>query len=266
MPIPNPSFTFEQNFLGISFTDKSGEKPNVWNWDFGDGNSSTEQHPQHIYTSSGTYTVTFTAGNTEGSNFITQTLYLKDQINYGYTILEIIATERPIGIAADPIFELQRQKYWQLHLQTLITPNIADPFVFTEDQWPNLVNILIAKLVVHDIVMKSAKEALAGAISSGSTTTTSGGGIKSIETGPSKVEWYDVSSTMSQIFKPGGAGNKSIFDTLNDDICNIASRYRIKLPMCLALSQNTIIPQKVGRSEDRYLSETLRKYGWGNLS
>lgn len=46
------------DFLDLS-TDTDG-----WCWDFGDGDSSTLQHPTHTYTSPGTYTVTLTAKDT----------------------------------------------------------------------------------------------------------------------------------------------------------------------------------------------------------
>lgn len=48
----------------ISFTDASTVGSNVWNWDFGDGNASTNQNPTHTYGAPGTYTVTLTAQNT----------------------------------------------------------------------------------------------------------------------------------------------------------------------------------------------------------
>lgn len=38
----------------------------TWNWDFGDGGSSTQQNPIHTYTGAGTYTVTLTVTNSAG--------------------------------------------------------------------------------------------------------------------------------------------------------------------------------------------------------
>jgi len=49
-PISNP--------CALDFHDQSSGSPDSWYWDFGDGNSSTQQNPSHIYTVSGTYTVT----------------------------------------------------------------------------------------------------------------------------------------------------------------------------------------------------------------
>lgn len=48
----------------ILFTDGSTVGTNQWAWNFGDGQSSTVQNPNHPYVASGTYTVTLTAQNT----------------------------------------------------------------------------------------------------------------------------------------------------------------------------------------------------------
>ena len=54
--------------LTVEFTDQSTNDPTGWSWDFGDGNTSTEQHPTHTYTDPGIYTVQLTASNGEGSS------------------------------------------------------------------------------------------------------------------------------------------------------------------------------------------------------
>lgn len=47
--------------LTVEFTDETTGSPDTWLWDFGDGDTSTEQNPTHVYTEPGTYTVTLTA-------------------------------------------------------------------------------------------------------------------------------------------------------------------------------------------------------------
>ncbi len=46
--------------LEVQFTDLSIGNPAQWDWDFGDGGTSSEEDPSHTYTSPGTYTVSLT--------------------------------------------------------------------------------------------------------------------------------------------------------------------------------------------------------------
>jgi PKD repeat protein len=56
--------------LPVQFTDASTNVPTSWNWDFGDGTTSTEQNPVHTYTESETYTITLEACNALGCDTI----------------------------------------------------------------------------------------------------------------------------------------------------------------------------------------------------
>jgi PKD repeat protein len=60
----------------IMFLDQSQNLPTGWTWDFGDGGSSADQNPFHTYGSVGTFNVTLTASNPNGSDAITQTNYV----------------------------------------------------------------------------------------------------------------------------------------------------------------------------------------------
>ena len=53
--------------LDVQFTDLSTDKPTAWRWDFGDGQTSFEQHPVHRYMTPGSYTVCLEASNEFGS-------------------------------------------------------------------------------------------------------------------------------------------------------------------------------------------------------
>jgi PKD repeat protein len=54
--------------LTVNFFDTSTNYPMAWNWSFGDGVNSTTQSPSHVYSTPGTYTVTLSAWNTNGTN------------------------------------------------------------------------------------------------------------------------------------------------------------------------------------------------------
>lgn len=49
--------------LTVEFEDLTTGQPDTWSWDFGDGNTSMEQNPTHVFENSGTFTVRLTASN-----------------------------------------------------------------------------------------------------------------------------------------------------------------------------------------------------------
>ncbi len=60
--------------LNVQFTDKSGNNPFAWAWNFGDGAISGAQNPSHTYTAAGNYTVTLTTQNNVGTSQKTQVI------------------------------------------------------------------------------------------------------------------------------------------------------------------------------------------------
>jgi len=61
---PNPEIFYTNNFQQITFGDSTtGPELNYWLWEFGDGQSSSVQHPVHQYAASGIYQVCLTVGN-----------------------------------------------------------------------------------------------------------------------------------------------------------------------------------------------------------
>jgi gliding motility-associated-like protein len=83
---PVPAFTSTVNYCEnaeISFTDQSNDNGNPltsWLWDFGDGTSSTEQNPKHIYARAGQYTVILKIQNSTSCNVqeLPKTIQLKE--------------------------------------------------------------------------------------------------------------------------------------------------------------------------------------------
>ncbi len=72
--VANPSITYPGDT--IWFSDLSLYSPTQWLWDFGDGQTSADQHPWHVYSQPGGYTVTLEATNAIGSKSKTVLYYI----------------------------------------------------------------------------------------------------------------------------------------------------------------------------------------------
>jgi hypothetical protein len=77
--LPRADFTFGTNNLTVVFTDTTTGRPTRWQWDFGDGNTSTLQNPTHAYSSPGTFVVTLIASNSQGSDTISKFVSVSGQ-------------------------------------------------------------------------------------------------------------------------------------------------------------------------------------------
>lgn len=66
---PTATFDWTSNGLGVSFTDSSvaGDGPIVsWDWDFGDGERSNVQNPQHTYAANSTFEASLVVRDANG--------------------------------------------------------------------------------------------------------------------------------------------------------------------------------------------------------
>jgi PKD repeat protein len=81
-PLPQPVADFSAtstdgaNPLTVDFMDASSGSITTWAWDFGDGGTSTAQHPSHHYAQVGTYTVSLTVSGPGGSDTQIKTDYI----------------------------------------------------------------------------------------------------------------------------------------------------------------------------------------------
>jgi thermitase len=92
---PTAGFTYNVNDLTATFTDTSTDSDGTiagWDWDFGDGNSSTVQNPVHSYAVAGTYSVGLTVMDEDGGT---------DTSNQSVTV-----TDPPIIVTAEAIGEI----------------------------------------------------------------------------------------------------------------------------------------------------------------
>lgn len=88
------SFTHTTDGLSVTFTDTStGAESRVWS--FGDGLTSTAQHPTHVYSAAGTYCVTLTITSEDGE-MSAATLLLMLQNVPGATFDEVVDALAPV--------------------------------------------------------------------------------------------------------------------------------------------------------------------------
>jgi PKD repeat protein len=112
-PPPTPpvaDFTADETTVtegeSVQFTDLSANNPTSWSWNFGGGtpSTSTAQNPSVTYNTAGTYNVSLTATNDDGSNTKTETAYITvNEASGGSDPVEISFTdfENGFGIWTD---------------------------------------------------------------------------------------------------------------------------------------------------------------------
>lgn len=74
--MPMALFDYQIDGITVQFTNYSTDAT-TYMWDFGDGNTSTEENPLHVYAESGNYIITFTATGEGGSKTIKEMLKIQ---------------------------------------------------------------------------------------------------------------------------------------------------------------------------------------------
>lgn len=170
---------------------------------------------------------------------------------------DLVVNELPPGLVLPAAFIALKATEWRLYLQKAITPPIANIDVQNEAAWPILVNILIAKLVVFDFIIKSIKSLIAG---STLQDVGSGANIKKVETGPSNVEFHDPFAALAKFFNRTKYGTP--LQAMAIDICQLARRLRVYLPICENPNMDATIPLKAERTPTPTVAEFLiSKFG-----
>ena len=101
---PNANFNATQTTAvcpgSVKFNDTSTDTPQSWLWNFGDGGTSTQQNPTHVYAQPGQYSVKLVVTNTLGSDSLLLTNYIT------ITSFNLAVTATPDTICAGDTVQL----------------------------------------------------------------------------------------------------------------------------------------------------------------
>jgi PKD repeat protein len=94
--------------LLVDFTSVSWYKPETWLWNFGDpttgaSNTSTEMHPDHVFSAPGYYTVCLTVSNSYGSDSICKLVYIDASVDAQEP--QLTKTEQGVLVYPNPASE-----------------------------------------------------------------------------------------------------------------------------------------------------------------
>ena len=259
-------FTFSSiHTLEVSFTNLSqGTGQAIPTWDFGDGSEgSHELSPSHTYEKPGRYEVklSYPGEGEEANNSCTQVIMVSDKVftTLSDTIYKLIDTWLPTEVFGEinQAAKVSMIKKWQLYIHPLVNHCIPIEELYNELYYEALENQLILELAAYEYMTLNVNQKVQGLLGYISENHSSGsseageaeGEIKHITTGPSEVEFFNpddfASDALSSIIKamdPNG-----VMALLKQQVCMLAERLDIYLPMCQRLPAKRVVPKVVNK-------------------
>lgn len=157
---------------------------------------------------------------------------------YELEVTQLVADNLPAGFSVSTDFIAKHLKTWQLLLYR--AAEIPEDLKYDISVWSDEWRLILAYCIIYDLYMNvlSGNYILVG--SSETNTSTGGGTVKKITTGPTEVEYHNDSSTLAMLLKdwdkPGG-----LLYLLFAKACMAASLLGVKLPFCAAYKGGTTI-------------------------
>lgn len=256
--------------LNVKFRGYADELPADFTatWDYGDG--KTESKPNlltssHTYEQDGTYVVKFQITDNHGGQVArkTKAITVSDKVKtqLSGSIYELIDTYIPEDIFGKVPLDMKQQfiEKWQLYIQPLVDHDIPIEEFNNESYYEALENQLIMELAAYDYMVLQISlmvGATAEAVKESNSTSSSdsessessrgSGEVKRIQTGPTEVEFFNdtdseskTSSNVIKAMQPGG-----IIDILKQNLCMLAERLLIYLPICRSIKK-VVVPRVV---------------------
>lgn len=263
-------FKYKSQGLKVYF-DYIGIIPNGFSiyWEFGDGTTSKDTSPIHEYEKSDFYQVRIYLKNETFQTIDTNCIEIGVSDNVKTTLSDSIYNLINEYIPQDSFgdFTYKRKQFyiqkWQLYLQPLVNHFIPVEEYANEMYYEALENQLIMELAAYDFMMVEISNMLKsiGSMvipSSGSQSSqvsTSEGSIKKITTGPTEVEYFDnnsqISDNISSLTK--FLQSDGVIETIKENICMLAARLDIYLPICDFPRSKKVVPKVVNRRVPGFL-------------
>ena len=263
-------FKYKSQGLKVIFTYLGTVPPDYYlYWDFGDGETSNETDPIHEYPKSDFYQVRLSLKNNLGQTIDTTCIEIGISNKVKTTLSDSIYNLINEYIPSDSFGNLthkRKQFYiqkWQLYIQPLVNHFIPVEEYANEMYYEALENQLIMELAAYDFMMVEMSNMLKsiGATvlplneSQSSQVSSEGGSIKKITTGPTEVEYFDNTSTitdnlssLTKLLQSGG-----VIDSIKENLCMLAARLEIYLPICNSPRSKKVVPRVVNRREPGFL-------------
>lgn len=261
-------FTHSSNKLDVRFTNLSTStgqaKPN---WDFGDGQTSEEINPTHHFDAMGRYSVTLKYISADGTAVgeFTQVVMVSDMANTTLpdTIYLLINTYLPAETFGemDPKIKNQFINKWQLYLGPIVNHRIPECEFTNELYFEALENQLIMELAAYDYMVLKVNQMFQGVThkldshSTGESESEGENSVKHITTGPTEVEYFngedflgDAISAIVKAMNPDG-----VIALMRNQVCMLAARLDIYLPICQRLPDKKVVPRVVNRRKKTFL-------------
>ncbi|MCP4715487.1 MAG: PKD domain-containing protein [Deltaproteobacteria bacterium] len=107
--------------LTVQFSDQSEGPVSLYTWDFGDGGTSVQQHPEHVYRRSGVYTVTLTVKGAGCTSTEIKTNLIKVERGYVPPMPICPLTESLAGMSCSGEHEQTLRDFRDVMLSTSLT-------------------------------------------------------------------------------------------------------------------------------------------------
>ncbi len=135
----NADITYVPIGDAVTFTDMSNAPDPIisWNWDFGDGNTSTDQNPVYTYNALGVYTVSLTVDDGNEQDTETKEAYIEVYDPLALNITDFTGTPTIINIGESVNFDLETNlNDYEIDSIRWIFQGADEPFVYKENTLP----------------------------------------------------------------------------------------------------------------------------------